>query len=244
MSRPKVRELTSTSYAILGLLAMKRHTTYELAKQMERTYNQWWPRARSKIYEEPKTLVAHGLASASKDRVGKRPRTTYTITSKGRRVLAAWLKIPGEGPSIEFEQLTKIFLADQGKKRDTLATLDAARRWAADYMIGFADAARPYVTGEGPFPERLAPNMVVGRFLLDFYELVHRWAEWASEVVEGWPDGVKGAQPDWTVMEDIIRRGDEMRAETSDRVTRNLPVVRRRGGPKSTGSSDGERRGS
>ena len=210
MSR-RVPGLTSTSYAILGLLAIRPYTTYELALQMERTYNQWWPRARSKIYEEPKTLVAHGLASASKDHVGKRPRTTYKITAKGRRALGAWLRDPGEGPSLEFEQMTKVFLADQGRKEDALATLDAARAWAASYMIGFADAARPYLSGEGPFPDRLAPNMVVSRFLLDFYELVYRWAEWASVVVDEWPDEIKEARPDLTVLEEVVRRGDELR---------------------------------
>ena len=31
------KELTTTSYAILGLLALRSWTTYELAKQMQRT---------------------------------------------------------------------------------------------------------------------------------------------------------------------------------------------------------------
>lgn len=210
-------DLTPTSYAILGLLAIRPFTTYELARQMGRSLNQWWPRARSKLYEEPKKLVAHGLATASRDRVGKRPRTIYTITVKGRRALGAWLKIPGQGPSLEFEQLTKIFLADQGKSKDALATLEAAWVWAAEQMSGFAEAARPYLTDEGPFPERLATNMVVSRFLLDFYEVVRRWAEWAREVVEVWPDDPKAATPDLGVLDDIIRRGDEMRAELSAR---------------------------
>ena len=43
--------LTPTSYAILGLLAIKPWTTYELAKQMDRTLNRFWPRARSKLYD-------------------------------------------------------------------------------------------------------------------------------------------------------------------------------------------------
>jgi PadR family transcriptional regulator, regulatory protein AphA len=212
MSRAGTRKpLTSTSYAILGLLAIRPHTTYELAQQMERTYNQWWPRARSKIYEEPKTLVAHGLATVTKDHVGKRPRTIYTITAPGRRALRAWLKVPGEGPSLEFEQLTKVFLADHGRKADVLATLAAAKAWSAGLMTEFADAARPYLTGEGPFPERLAPNMVVSRFLLDFYVLVFDWAEWAARTVEAWPDGVKGAEPEMSVLEEIVRRGDALR---------------------------------
>ncbi len=212
MSSARIPELTSTSYSILGLLAIRPYTTYQLVQQVDRTYDQWWPRARSKIYEEPKTLVAHGLARSKKDSVGKRPRTTYSITPKGRRALAAWLKVPGEGPSIEFEQLTKIFLADQGKKDDALATLEAARTWAAEVMGRFADSARPYLFSEGPFPDRLAPNMVVSRFLLEFYVLVHNWARWATGVVEKWPDGVKGAKPELSVLEEVVRRGDDMRA--------------------------------
>ncbi len=55
------RPLTSTSYAILGLLSLRPWTTYELAQQMQRALGQFWPRAESKLYEEPKKLVEHGL---------------------------------------------------------------------------------------------------------------------------------------------------------------------------------------
>jgi DNA-binding PadR family transcriptional regulator len=107
--------LTTTSYAILGLLAVKPWTTYELAQQMQRALGQFWPRAESKLYEEPKKLVAHGLARASSEMVGKRPRTVYTITPKGRRALAAWVPTPGDGPTLEFEQLVKVFFAEHAK---------------------------------------------------------------------------------------------------------------------------------
>ena len=52
MTKPPA--LTTTSYAILGLLAVKPWTTYELAQQMRRALGQFWPRAESKLYEEPK----------------------------------------------------------------------------------------------------------------------------------------------------------------------------------------------
>ena len=67
-------DLTTTSYAILGMLAIKPWTTYELAKQMERSLKNFWPRAASRIYEEPKRLAALGLAKATADAVGKRSR--------------------------------------------------------------------------------------------------------------------------------------------------------------------------
>ena len=37
---------------------------------MDRALGQFWPRARSKIYEEPKKLVALGLARATPEEVG------------------------------------------------------------------------------------------------------------------------------------------------------------------------------
>ena len=50
--------LTGTTYAVLGLLAVQPWSTYELTQQMERTLGRVWPRAQSKLYEEPKKLVA------------------------------------------------------------------------------------------------------------------------------------------------------------------------------------------
>src|SRR5262245_6344014 len=121
MSTPP--ELTPTSYAVLGLLAFRPWGTYELAQQMDRTLSRFWPRARSKLYEEPKKLVARGLATAADDAVGRRNRTVYTITAKGRRALAGWLAEPGEGPVLEFEQLMKVFFGDHGTTADLRRTL-------------------------------------------------------------------------------------------------------------------------
>ena len=112
MSSPPA--MTTTSYAILGLLAVKPWTTHELVQQVDRSLRRMWPRAQSKLYEEPKKLVAHGYARATDDSVGRRRRTRYTITAEGRRALAAWLREPGDGPVLEFEQLLKISFADSG----------------------------------------------------------------------------------------------------------------------------------
>src|SRR4051794_33638678 len=47
------RGLTTTSHAILGLLAIQPWSTYELTRQMDRSLGRFWPRAHSKLYEEP-----------------------------------------------------------------------------------------------------------------------------------------------------------------------------------------------
>ena len=63
--------LTATSYAVLGLLAVKPWSSYELTQQMDRSLGRVWPRAVSKLYEEPKKLASHGLARPATQQNGR-----------------------------------------------------------------------------------------------------------------------------------------------------------------------------
>ena len=199
-------QLTPTSYALLGLLAVKPWTTYELAKQMDRVLNRFWPRARSKVLEEPKKLVAMGLATATKETVGRRPRTVYSITTKGRELLAAWVREPGAGPVLEFEQLVKVFFSENASREDLLSTLRDVRADSYERMSGHIQVARSVLDGRSPFPHRDAVNQLVGTFLMEFDDMVDRWAEWATGVVEQWPDDPGAAEPDLEAVEAVLRR--------------------------------------
>lgn len=196
--------MTPTSYAILGLLAIKPWTTHELVQQVDRSLRRLWPRAQSKLYEEPKKLVAFGYARAADDPVGRRRRTRYTITAAGRRALAAWLAQPGAGPVVEFEALMKIGLADGGSTADIRANLAAVRAWAREQNRENLAAARAYRAGEGPFPRRAALNALGGRFLTDYCLMVARWADWATAVVATWPDDPREADPDLAGMAETV----------------------------------------
>ena len=200
--------LSTTSYAVLGLLAIQPWSTYELTRQMDRSLGRIWPRAASKLYEEPKKLVAHGLASSRQERVGRRPRTVYAITSAGRRALAEWLAEPGSGPELESQQLLKVFFADQGSRADALATVAAARAWAEERNADNRDVAQAYLDGEGSFQDRLATNMIAGRFLTDFYRMVAEWADWAALQIEQWPDDPRQAEPDVDALRETVRRAE------------------------------------
>ena len=48
MARPTTT--TATSQTVLGLLALRPWTTYELAKQVQRSLGWFWPRAERKLY--------------------------------------------------------------------------------------------------------------------------------------------------------------------------------------------------
>ena len=203
--------MTTTTYAVLGLLAIKPWTTYELIQQVERTLRRVWPRAQSKLYEEPKKLVALGYAGAEEERVGNRPRTRYTITPAGREALAAWLAEPGAGPVLEFEQLLKIHLADAGTTDDIRANLAATLAWVHEQNEENLAAAQAYLAGAGAFPERAAINILMGRFLTDFYAMVDNWARWATETVRDWPADPGAAKPDLAVLAETARKAEAIR---------------------------------
>lgn len=56
--------MTSTTYAVLGLLCVQPWSAYELARQMARSLRFMWPRAESGIYREPQKLIGLGYATA------------------------------------------------------------------------------------------------------------------------------------------------------------------------------------
>lgn len=208
--------LTTTSYAVLGLLAIKPWSSYELTQQMDRSLGRVWPRTASKLYEEPKKLVAHGLASPSTARNGRRTRTVYTITDHGRRALGDWLAHPSAGPALESEHLLKAFFADQGSKADLLATLSGVSEWARARCAESLAIGRQYSEGDGPFPERLAVLQLTSRFLTDFYILLDGWAAWAVAIAADWPDDPSEARHDPGVLAETIRRAADHAVKRAD----------------------------
>ena len=210
---PQLRPMTTTSYAVLGLLALRSWTTYELAQQMRRALGQFWPRAESKLYDEPKKLVAHGYATATTELVGKRRRTVYAITDEGRDALSAWMPQASTGPVVEFEGLVRVFFAEHGTKADVLGAIEAARTWVEQRYEDSGDISRSYLQGEGAFPERLPWLVLCGGFLQEMVDAVERWAEWAEQTVREWPDDPRDAQPDLAALAAMAAKAERPRSQ-------------------------------
>ena len=120
--------LTTTSYAVLAQVAVHPWSTYELARQRVRYFRYVWPRAESAIYREVKRLSSMGLLEGKKEHVGKRARTVYSITEKGREALREWLATPVSPFAMDFEAMIRLFVAPLGTKDEIIATLCARRR--------------------------------------------------------------------------------------------------------------------
>lgn len=180
------RPLSTTSHAVLGLLSLGPWTTYELTKQVQRSLGWFWPRAERKLYDEPKRLVAAGLATGAREMTGARPRTVYEVTDEGRRAFGQWLDETPAAPALEFEGMVKVFFADGGtlpQLRTTLASIAET----ADLRVAELEAkVEAMFSGDIRFPERLHLNAIALRFQLDHERSIGTWARWAAEQTQGW----------------------------------------------------------
>jgi PadR family transcriptional regulator, regulatory protein AphA len=180
------KQLTPTSFAILGLLAIQPFTTYELAQQMDRTVSWFWPRAASMVYEEPKKLATAGLATSQPSFTGKRRSTLYQITSPGRKALRDWLDTPATGMRMEFEAMIKVAFADAGDVNQLRTVIRNIRLDAEARLTEILDRSTQYSSTGGPFPGRLPIVAITGKLLMAQYEAVVRWAQWAEDAIREW----------------------------------------------------------
>jgi len=175
----------TTAYALLGLLRLRPWTTYELAKQVQRSLHWFWPRAERRLYDEPKLLVEAGLATASVEATGRRPRTVYAITPAGERALAHWLSEPAEPRVVEFAAMVKVFFADAGTLPQLSETLTRIESESGERIDALATMARESLEAFA-FPERLHLSAVTLRLQLEQELAILRWVRWARAQVEHW----------------------------------------------------------
>jgi DNA-binding PadR family transcriptional regulator len=201
-SKSQERPLTTTSYAVLAVLALRDHSTYELTKQMRYSLHYVWPRAESNVYAEPKRLVAAGLAESRVEWTGERRRTVYAITAAGRAALAAWLAAPSSGQRYESEAVLKVLFAENGTTDDLLTSIKAVLEDAVAALAHWQEIADRYAAGEGEYPRRFALSALAARLLSEQHAVTARWAAWAEQVVSTW-DEPSGADAVWGV--DVLR---------------------------------------
>lgn len=185
--------LTTTSYAILGLLNLRPWSGYELTQQAARSMRYVWPKSESHLYAEQKRLVELGVATVRDEPAGpRRTRQVYRITPKGRRALRDWLASEPAPPQMECEAMVRLLFADVAGKDEVLAALAATRRDVQQAYDDGLEIVRGYARGEAPFPERLHISVLVGAFARDVLQLVQRWMDFAAAEVQRWPatDGV------------------------------------------------------
>jgi DNA-binding PadR family transcriptional regulator len=171
---------------MLGLLASGARSAYELATEMDHTLRFVWPRAVSKLYEAPKFLVQRGLATARRERVGRRPRTVYAITSEGQAAIEAWLRSAPADIALEAEPIVRVWFGHLGSKQDLVNAIEAVRSQAEAALRHGSELGHARL--ENMPAERGHVAALLFKFLWDYNLMLARWARWASDEVDGWSD--------------------------------------------------------
>ena len=104
-------ELSATAKAILGIVAMRPRTGYEIKAFVDDSTRFFWAASYGQIYPELKRLSENGLIEGTDQPTGGRQRTVYRITPTGRKRLRKWHREPSADLEFRDEGMLKLFLA-------------------------------------------------------------------------------------------------------------------------------------
>lgn len=138
------------TYALLGMLAVRSWTGYEMTKQLRRSLRFVWASSEGNLYREQAGIVKRGWATVELEENRGRRRKRYHITESGRAALEQWLASPVEEPHLEVEGVLRLFHGSSATVDDLAASMrqtSAMARQMLDELLGFVDE---YLSEDGP----------------------------------------------------------------------------------------------
>lgn len=181
-------KLTSTSYTVLGLLALGPKTGYELVQGYSRSIGQISSRSDSVLYNEPKRLAADGLVEAVVEQRGKRSVAIYAITDAGFEVLEKWLTEPPTFPLLEADPIIRAVFSDFAELEHLRQTIVTFRAESIQRRDMLASIAETYLGDEGLYQERLHIVALSGRFVGYLLQAYIDWCDFALAGLETWAE--------------------------------------------------------
>ena len=104
-------ELSATAKVILGMLAGRPRSGYEIKQLVDSSARFFWAASYGQIYPELKRLEKDGLITGSDSAQGARQRTVYKLTAAGKRAARAWIAKPPQVLETRDEGLLELFFA-------------------------------------------------------------------------------------------------------------------------------------
>jgi DNA-binding PadR family transcriptional regulator len=129
-------DATAVTWVVLGLLAVRPLSGYEIKAAIDRTIRHFWAASYGQIYPELKRLEAAGWVTGADAANGGRPRRVYTIAPEGRRALRDWLHGTETRIELRDESLLRLFFADGLPREEGLGLL-RARGEGYRSMLGY-----------------------------------------------------------------------------------------------------------
>ena len=163
-------ELSATAKVILGLLAMRPRSGYEIKTFVDQSTRYFWAASYGQIYPELRRLSEAGLIEGTDSPTGGRQRTIYELTKAGRHALDEWHAEPAEHFEYRDEAMLKLFFA--GAVAPERAA-DIARQ-RSEQAAEIADELRAV---EAHAEGKDQPSYAALRFGIDFNQFVADWFE-------------------------------------------------------------------
>lgn len=171
----------SLRHALLGVLAEKPASGFELTKTFEQTLGRFaWHTTHTHVYPELRRMREAGLVAVVEE--GSRGRKTYALTEDGRDELRQWLLTPPMSEAVRDESALRIFLIN---------TLEPAE--ARKLLQKYADDAERQLAEIHERLERAEPEwhdnpLAIGRLAaergLRTLPAVRDWALWGIEQLD------------------------------------------------------------
>jgi PadR family transcriptional regulator, regulatory protein AphA len=179
-------ELSATGKVILGMLAARPRSGYEIKKLVDSSARFFWAASYGQIYPELKKLEKAGLIAGDDSSRGGRQSTTFRLTAEGKRAAREWIRKPPEVLETRDEGLLKLFFAgaidprrgaEIARERAAISRAKAAELRAIWDMV---DEGQP----DGPEAEPDIGSLTVLRYGIEMSEWTAEWFERAAEDLE------------------------------------------------------------
>jgi DNA-binding PadR family transcriptional regulator len=176
-------ELSATAKVILGMLAARPRSGYEIKQLVDSSARFFWAASYGQIYPELKKLEKAGLIAGDDSSTGARQRTTFRLTAEGKRAAREWINSPPEVLETRDEGLLKLFFAgaiDPRRAAEIARERAAISRAKAAQLRSIAEQVDRTGAPEGAEAQPDAGSLTVLRYGIDASEWAADWFERAA----------------------------------------------------------------
>jgi PadR family transcriptional regulator AphA len=135
--------LSTTEFAVLGLLSGGERSGYDLKKAAEAGIGYVWTAAKSQVYAVLPRLVDGGYATATHVRQERLPdKQVYRISKRGEEAFQSWLEEPVDYESSRSPFLLKIFFGAKMSPEALVAHVRRKREAAAGELAEYREVEK------------------------------------------------------------------------------------------------------
>ena len=180
-------ELSATGKVILGMVAAKPRSGYEIKQLIDRSARFFWAASYGQIYPELKKLEDAGLITGADAAQGGRRRTVFKLTTAGRKAARGWIEDEAQTLELRDEGLLKLFFAgsiEPQRAAEIARERAVVARAKADELRAIWEVVDQEGHPDGPDAEPDIGSLTVLRYGIESSEWTAQFFERAAEDLE------------------------------------------------------------